>query len=316
MIKKGGVNVNKESFKTRIQVKAEDSLDAVTEIKGKHYAISDIHGMYDAYEEAISKLNKKDHLYIIGDVIDRGPDGIKILLDIIERQKDSQNGPEITFLLGNHELMLLATIQIMLDHSWGGAELKEAEKARNSVEFFNTIKASGISGAESDFIHNWIIENHGAKSLFDYLGNIHPRQMKEIYEFLLEANVILPQKIDNQDFLFVHSMPINDKSKLEEMKKTGKGYNIMELTPKEYSFMLTERYKQTYQLAQKVGFTTICGHTPSYGTIINDKEKDFIRIDAGCGHKKDTCKLALYCIEDDRVEYIEPKRQTDFGEPR
>lgn len=308
--------MNKESFKSRIQAKPKESPNAVTEKKGKHYAISDIHGMYDAYEEAISKLNKKDHLYIIGDVIDRGPDGIKILLDIIERQKDFKNSPEITFLLGNHELMLLATVQIMLNHDWGGPELVDAMKSKNFIEFFNTVKGSGISQEEAYFINNWIRENHGAKTLFDYLGNIQPRQMKEIYEFLLEANVILPQKIDNQDFLFVHSMPINDKSKLEEMKKTGKGYNIMELSQKEYSFMLTERYKQTYQLAQKFGFTTICGHTPSYGTIINDKEKGFARIDAGCGHKKETSKLALYCIEDDRVEYVDPKRQTDFGEPR
>ena len=126
----------------------------------------------------------------------------------------------------------------------------------------------------------------------------------------------MPQKIGEEDYLFVHAMPIKDKIKLEEMKKTGKGYNIMELTPKEYGFVISERDDKTYGLAQQTGFITICGHTPRYGEIINSKENGFVRIDAGCGHKKETSKLALYCIEDDRVEYIDEKREADLGEPR
>lgn len=313
---KGGEGMSKESFKQRIQVKEQDCLNNMIDQKGKHYAISDIHGMYDAYAEAIQRLSNKDHLYIIGDVIDRGEDGIKILLDIIERQKNPGDGPKITFLMGNHEVMFLATIEIMLYYEWGGAELRDAIKCNNFDEFFETIKSSGITQQEAYFINNWIKENHGHKTLFSYLGDIEPRKMKDIYTFLLESNVILPKKIGEQDFLFVHSMPINDKAKLDEMKKTGQGYNIMELTKKEYSFMLTERNKQTYQLARDVGFTTICGHTPRYGEITNSKENGFVRIDAGCGHKKKASKLALYCIEDDKVEYIEPKREVDLGEPR
>ena len=72
-------------------------------IKGKNYAISDIHGMYGSYIEVVSKLKPEDTLYIVGDVIDRGPNGIKIIMDIIEKQADTQNNPNIVFLCGNHE---------------------------------------------------------------------------------------------------------------------------------------------------------------------------------------------------------------------
>ena len=51
-------------------------------IMGKNYVCSDIHGMKGSYEEALKKLNEDDVLQILGDAIDRGDDGIEILIDI------------------------------------------------------------------------------------------------------------------------------------------------------------------------------------------------------------------------------------------
>jgi serine/threonine protein phosphatase 1 len=48
------------------------------------YVCSDIHGFYSEYLEAISLLGNDDTLYIIGDVLDRGSEGIKIIQDIIK----------------------------------------------------------------------------------------------------------------------------------------------------------------------------------------------------------------------------------------
>lgn len=65
------------------------------------YVCSDIHGQYDMYNsmlQAIS-LTDADRLYILGDMIDRGPDGIKILQDAASR-------PNVTCLIGNHEHMM------------------------------------------------------------------------------------------------------------------------------------------------------------------------------------------------------------------
>ena len=43
------------------------------------YVISDIHGMYNKFTELLNKIKLKDTdtLYILGDVLDRGPDPIK-----------------------------------------------------------------------------------------------------------------------------------------------------------------------------------------------------------------------------------------------
>ena len=52
------------------------------------YVCSDIHGMYDLYCRMLEtvQFSDGDHLYILGDMIDRGPDGIKILQDVIDRE--------------------------------------------------------------------------------------------------------------------------------------------------------------------------------------------------------------------------------------
>ena len=51
------------------------------------YVVSDIHGLYDKFKkacEALDLVNGTDHLYILGDVIDRGKEGIRILEEIME----------------------------------------------------------------------------------------------------------------------------------------------------------------------------------------------------------------------------------------
>lgn len=69
------------------------------------YTISDIHGRYDKYSAMLEKINfgNKDTLYVLGDIIDRYDDGIKIMLDMIRR-------PNVVMLMGNHEAMMLDTL--------------------------------------------------------------------------------------------------------------------------------------------------------------------------------------------------------------
>ena len=65
------------------------------------YVMSDVHGLkdrYDAMLEALA-LQNEDTLFVLGDVIDRGRDGIAILLDIMNRDN-------VYMLLGNHEYMM------------------------------------------------------------------------------------------------------------------------------------------------------------------------------------------------------------------
>ena len=104
-----------------------DAIDIAAEKKkkiGKKYAISDIHGMYGSYAEVMSNLNPDDTLYIIGDAIDRGKNGIKIILDIIERQQNPEINPQINFICGNHEFAFYQGVKLF-------SEMLEKYKANN-----------------------------------------------------------------------------------------------------------------------------------------------------------------------------------------
>ena len=51
--------------------------------------------------QLLKKINFsfEDELYILGDVVDRGPEPIRVLQDMMQR-------PNVVFILGNHELMM------------------------------------------------------------------------------------------------------------------------------------------------------------------------------------------------------------------
>lgn len=52
------------------------------------YVISDIHGCKKEYLQLLDKIqfSVQDHLYILGDVVDRGFDPIGVLQNIMERK--------------------------------------------------------------------------------------------------------------------------------------------------------------------------------------------------------------------------------------
>ena len=67
-----------------------------------HYVLSDIHGEADRFHAMLEKIqfSPEDMLYILGDVVDRGPDGISLLKEIMGMAN-------AIMLLGNHEYMML-----------------------------------------------------------------------------------------------------------------------------------------------------------------------------------------------------------------
>ena len=69
------------------------------------YVMSDIHGHLQRFESIMEqiKLGEGDHLFVLGDVIDRHPDGIQILQKLIRM-------PNVTLLLGNHEMLMFGAV--------------------------------------------------------------------------------------------------------------------------------------------------------------------------------------------------------------
>ena len=74
------------------------------------YILSDIHGHEGRFRSILKqiRLQPEDTLYILGDVIDRNPEGIRILLEIMAM-------PNAKMLLGNHEYMMLRALGFPYD---------------------------------------------------------------------------------------------------------------------------------------------------------------------------------------------------------
>ena len=63
------------------------------------YAVSDIHGCYRQYKEVLEKIafSDEDTLYVLGDVLDRGPEPLRVLEDMVGRYN-------VIPIIGNHEV--------------------------------------------------------------------------------------------------------------------------------------------------------------------------------------------------------------------
>lgn len=61
-----------------------------------YYAVSDIHGCYEQYRNLLEHIRSEDILFVLGDVVDRGSEGLRVLLDMASR-------PNVIGLTGNHD---------------------------------------------------------------------------------------------------------------------------------------------------------------------------------------------------------------------
>ena len=97
---------------------------------GMVYVMSDVHGLFDKYSAMLARIafTETDTLYVLGDVLDRGPDGFRIMLDMARR-------PNVVGLLGNHEMMAASLLPVLLRvmRRDDDGELSAAERKRFNI---------------------------------------------------------------------------------------------------------------------------------------------------------------------------------------
>lgn len=111
------------------------------------WVVGDVHGAYEKLvqllrqagliDEQTNWTGKRAHLVFLGDYFDRGPDGIGVVRLIRKLEAQAlQTGGQVTALLGNHEVMILAAL------------LFSRLDARDEVQFRRYWLSNG--GRESD----------------------------------------------------------------------------------------------------------------------------------------------------------------------
>lgn len=112
------------------------------------YAIGDIQGCYGSFQRLLDKLRfdpDHDHLWLVGDLVNRGPDSLKVLRSV------KSMGAAVTCVLGNHDLHLLAAAA-------GGRrnvapELARVLKARDSDELIRWLRRRPLIHYDEDHEH-------------------------------------------------------------------------------------------------------------------------------------------------------------------
>ena len=144
------------------------------------YICSDIHGLYDRYRKLLETISLKedDTLYVLGDMIDRGPDGIEILQDMMKR-------PNIVPFMGNHEHMMLMYLAGLDTVSWtmvcnGGYHTlakfirlskEEQEEIVEYIENSWIVKNITVAGQRFSLSHIGVFtDNEDRRSYFSAIG--------------------------------------------------------------------------------------------------------------------------------------------------
>ena len=144
------------------------------------YVMSDIHGNKRNFDSILKQINlhPDDELYILGDVIDRYPDGIKILMWLMKR-------PNTWVLLGNHEYMMLKA----LDKPY------KADKWRTEA-------------ARDRALMHWY--RNGGDVTHAYLKRIRKETRDLIFDYLHSLPVNIELELDDKIYRLVHASPVEN----------------------------------------------------------------------------------------------------------
>lgn len=146
------------------------------------YVTSDLHGCNLAEFQSLLKkagFSEKDFLFILGDVIDRGPFGVEWLLWLLEQTN-------VQLILGNHEALMLAC-------SFLFEEVTEESLDRLTAE-------------QLMLVESWI-ENGGSctmSALRKLLKN-DPESVRSIVDYLEDAPLYDTVQVNGRDFILVHA---------------------------------------------------------------------------------------------------------------
>ena len=144
------------------------------------YVMADIHGNERRFRSVLDQIDLKpeDTLYILGDVVDRHPHGIRLLREIMSAKN-------MKMLLGNHEYMMLRALGYPYDAFDASNELLQRKALRL-----------------------WYC--NGGKVTHDYLKRIRKTQRMEIVDYLRTLPLNIDIEVNGMRYKLVHGAPVED----------------------------------------------------------------------------------------------------------
>lgn len=147
-----------------------------------HYVISDIHGCYEEFMELLRKIqfSERDTLYVIGDVIDRGPEPLKVLQFMMLHYN-------IIPIIGNHEYIAMKVLPSLLQ-----------EVNADNVE--ELLTSEFLQGCQLWF-------EDGGKITANQIRNLPVDEQTEIIDYIGEFSFYEELDLNGKHYLMIHSLP-------------------------------------------------------------------------------------------------------------
>lgn len=232
------------------------------------YVISDIHGEYDLFIRLLEniQLKDKDALYVLGDVVDRGPHPIKTLLKLMEM-------PNVLCLVGNHELMAIECLEFLMQE----------------------ITDTALESLDEKMLDNLVTwQYNGSRTTIEEFRQLNRTTQAEIIEYIKNFLIYEELKVSDKDYLLVHGglgnfYPGKD---IEE-------YSLKELVWDRAEYDITY-FSEKYVITGHTPTQDIPGN-PNPGYIF--KENNHIALDCGCNRPDG--RLAVICLDTMEEYYVE-----------
>lgn len=143
------------------------------------YCVSDIHGDFIRYQTMLKMINfsSDDTLYVLGDVIDRGTESMRILFDMMSRDN-------VIPIAGNHEYMALQCL------SWLNQEITE-----------ETLK--NLSQEKLEELQIWMY-NGGSATLKEY-KKLSKEEQKKVFDYISDFSLYEEVEVKGKKFVLVHA---------------------------------------------------------------------------------------------------------------
>ena len=223
------------------------------------YAVSDIHGCYRQYKEVLEKIafSDEDTLYVLGDVLDRGPEPLRVLEDMAGRYN-------VIPIIGNHEYMALSVLKSLME------EITEDNynKVLNQ-EFMESYSHWLSDGGQVTLDQFRTLDADDREFLLDYLEEF------QLYEELL---------VDGNRYVLVHA---DIAGNVKDRPLDQYGIENLIFTRADYDKV----YSDSYYLV--TGHTPTFGIGEEYAGKIYRKNRH-IAIDCGCVYGG---PLGVYCFD-------------------
>ncbi len=145
---------------------------------GYQYVISDLHGNYDKYIQVFDtiKFCDDDTLFVLGDVVDRGDQPIKILQDMMVR-------PNVVPLIGNHEVFALKCLRLLT-----------SEITEQSI--------TQLQSGDLEILLEWSMQ--GGRSTIDDFVRLSYPERQSILEYLGEFSLYEELYVNGEEYVLVH----------------------------------------------------------------------------------------------------------------